>query len=190
VNNDAQVKVGQAVVVYGAGGVGLAIVQAAAMVSAYPIVAVDVVDSKLELARRMGATHTVRAGDGAPTAIRAATGAAGADVIIETTGLPHVIEEAYGLTHADGKTILVGVPRAGQNVSIYTLPLHFKKVLKGSHGGDSEPHIDIPRYVRLMKAGRLNLNDLVTHEFPLAEINTALRLFRSGETGRVLLNLG
>ena len=72
----------------------------------------------------------------------------GADVTIETTGNSKVIEKAYELTASDGKTILVGVPN--DKISIYSLPLHFKKILKGSHGGDSKPHIDIPRYIKLL----------------------------------------
>ena len=106
---------------------------------------------------------------------------------MDTTGNARVIEQAYELTHADGKTILVGVPKKGDNVSIYTLPLHFKKILTGSHGGGAEPHIDIPRYIRLMQAGKLNLTGLVTHEFSLDQINEAIAVVRSGDAGRVLV---
>jgi len=160
VNRDAAVQIGQSVVVFGVGGVGVNIVQSAAMVSAYPIVAVDLVDAKLDWSRRFGATHAFNAATMAdlPAKIREVVGAAGADVVVDTTGRPRVIEMAYELTHADGKTILVGVPRKGDNVSIYTLPLHFKKVLTGSHGGGAEPHIDIPRLVRLVRAGKMTLD--------------------------------
>jgi len=160
------------------------------MVSAHPIVAVDLVDSKLEWARRFGATHGFNgtAGDLAQR-IREVVGPAGADVVVDTTGRARVIELAYDLTHADGKTILVGVPKKGDNISIYSLPLHFKKVLRGSHGGSAEPHIDIPRYIRLMRAGRMSLDGLVTHEFPLDRVNDAIATVRRGEAGRVLLKM-
>ena len=69
------------------------------------------------------------------------------------------------------------------------MPLHFKKVLKGSHGGSAEPHVDIPRLVGLMKAGRMTLDGLVTHEFPLDEVNEAIAVVRRGEAGRVLLRM-
>ena len=189
INNNAHLKVGQSVVVFGVGGVGLNIVQAAAMVSAHPIIAVDIIDSKLEMAKRFGATHCYNSKTAANLneEILKIVGPAGADVVIETTGIARVIEQAYGLTHADGKTILVGVPAKGDNVSIYTLPLHFKKVLKGSHGGDAEPHLDIPRYIRLIQAGKLKLDGIITHEFKLEQINEAIRLVRSGEAGRVLV---
>jgi S-(hydroxymethyl)glutathione dehydrogenase/alcohol dehydrogenase len=189
VNNNAQVKVGQSVVVFGVGGVGLCIVQAAQMVSAYPIVAVDIVPTKLDIAERFGASHCINSKTTADLdkAIRDIVGPLGADVIVETTGSPRVIETAYELTQSKGKIVLVGVPRKGDNVSIYSLPLHFKKVLTGSEGGEAEPHNDIPRYVRLVQAGRLKLDGLITHEFRLEQINDAIALVRSGEAGRVLV---
>jgi S-(hydroxymethyl)glutathione dehydrogenase/alcohol dehydrogenase len=190
VNNDAQVKVGQSVVVFGTGGVGLSIIQAAAMVSAYPIIGVDLIDSKLVLAKKFGATHTFSAKiptlDGKIIAI---VGPKGSDVVIDTTGNGRVIEHSYELTHPDGKTILVGVPNISDKVSIYTLPLHFKKILKGSHGGSSTPDVDIPRYIRLYQANKLKLKGIITHTFPLLRINEAIALMRSGSAGRVLLRM-
>jgi S-(hydroxymethyl)glutathione dehydrogenase/alcohol dehydrogenase len=191
INRDAGVQIGQSVVVIGAGGVGINLVQAAQLVSANPIVAIDKVVSKLDWAEKFGATHTLSAdpADTLAERIRGIVGPQGADVVIDTTGSARVIELAYDVTHADGKTILVGVPKKGDNISIYSLPLHFKKVLTGSHGGSAEPHIDIPRLTRLMKAGRMSLDGLVTHEFPLDEVNEAIAVVRRGEAGRVILRM-
>jgi S-(hydroxymethyl)glutathione dehydrogenase/alcohol dehydrogenase len=191
INNNAQVKIGQSVVVFGVGGVGLCIAQAAQMVSANPVIAVDIVDTKLEMAKRFGATHCINSKKtpDVDKAIRDIVGANGADVIVETTGNARVIETAYNLTQPKGKTILVGVPRKGDNISIYSLPLHFNKLLRGSEGGDAEPHNDIPRYVRLVQAGRFKLEGLITHEFPLEKINEAIAVVRSGEGGRVLVKM-
>lgn len=189
VNNDAHVKVGQSVVVFGVGGVGLNVVQSAAMVSAHPIIGIDIRDNKLDMAKRFGATHCFNSATTGDLAgeIRKIVGNAGADVVIDTTGNARVIEQAYDLTHPDGKTILVGVPRKGDNINIYSLPLHFKKVLTGSHGGGVDPHIDIPRYIRLVDTGKMKLDGIITHEFSLDDINQALDLVRSGEAGRVLI---
>lgn len=189
INNDAQVKIGQSVVIFGLGGVGLNIAQSAELVSAYPIVGVDIVASKVEMAKQWGATHTFnsKSTPDLATEIRNIVGPQGADVVVETTGNARVIELAYELTHPDGKTILVGVPRKGDNISIYSLPLHFKKVLTGSHGGSAEPHLDIPRYIRLYQAGKLKLDGLITHQFSLDEINEAIALMRTGEAGRCVL---
>lgn len=189
VNNDAHLKVGQSVVVFGVGGVGLNIVQAADMVSAYPIIGIDIIEQKLGMAKRFGANHVFNSQNVTDLAgeIRKIVGPAGAEVVIETTGNPRVIELAYDLTHPDGKTILVGVPKKGDNVSIYTLPIHFNKILKGSHGGSAIPHIDIPRYIRLVEAGKLKLDGLITHEFKLDNINEAIKLMKSGRAGRILI---
>ena len=190
VNNDAQVKVGQSVVVYGLGGVGLNIVQAASMVSAHPIVGIDIKQNKIEMAKKMGLTHGFLSGsNNFENNIKKILGSQGADVIIETTGNPKVIEQAYDLTSSEGKTILVGVPKKGQNISIYSLPLHFNKILTGSEGGSSIPDLEIPRYLKLMEAKKMTLDGLITHEFPLDEVNEAIDLFRSGEAGRIILNL-
>lgn len=188
INNDAHVKIGQSVVVFGVGGVGLNLVQAADMVSAHPIIGVDLHDPKLEMAKQLGATHCLNSNNthNLMVEIRKIVGEAGADVVIDTTGNAKVIELAYELTHPDGKTILVGVPRKGDNISIYSLPLHFKKVLTGSHGGRAEPHLEIPRYIRLYRAGKMKLDGLITHEFSLDHINEAIELVKSGEAGRVV----
>ena len=190
VNNDARIKVGQSVVIFGIGGVGLNIAQAAAMVSAHPIVGVDLLENKLKMGRKFGLTDSVVGGKGnVNDTILDIVGAQGADVVIETTGNSRVIEQAYKLTHPDGKTVLVGVPNKGDNISIYSLPLHFNKALTGSHGGDAIPDLEIPRYIRLMEAEKMTLDGFITHQFALEEINEALDLFRSGEAGKCIITM-
>jgi len=187
INNDANVKIGESVVVFGVGGVGLNVVQFAELAGANPIVAVDLVDSKLAMAKSRGATHCLNANAASDmdAEIRKIVGAKGPDKVIETTGVKSVIELAYNLTHADGTCVLVGVP--SEKVSIYTLPIHFNKVLTGSHGGDCRPHVDIPRIIKLQEAGRVSFDGIITHEYSLQQINTALDVVRSGAAGRVLV---
>jgi S-(hydroxymethyl)glutathione dehydrogenase/alcohol dehydrogenase len=189
INNDANVKIGESVVIFGVGGVGLNVVQFAYLAGANPIVAVDLIDGKLAMAKSRGATHCLNPNAVADldAAIRTIVGAKGPDKVIETTGAKAVIELAYNLTHADGTCVLVGVP--SEKVSIYTLPIHFNKILTGSHGGDAVPHVDIPRLIRLIEAGRLSFEGLITHEFPLDDINAALDVVRGGTAGRVLLRV-
>jgi len=191
INNDAQVKVGQSVVIYGTGGVGLNLCQSASMVSAYPIIGIDLLDSKLAMAKKFGATHVINAKtcQDVPAEIKKIVGEKGADVIIETTGSARVIEQAYGLTHPDGRTILVGVPKKDDKVTIYTLPIHFNQILKGSHGGSCVPDKEILRYIRLIEQKKMTLEGLVTHEFSLDNINDAIALVRRGEAGRVIINM-
>ncbi len=189
INNNAKLKIGESIVVFGAGGVGLNVIQGAAMVSAYPIIAIDIYDSKLKLAEKFGATHFINLTDeNVKEAVLKITGKTGADAVIDNTGNTDVINLCYELTSSTGRTILVGVPAKGNNISIYSLPLHFGKTITGSHGGESNPSIDIPRYIRLYQNGQLNLNNLITNRFEFDDINNAINEMRQGKiTGRCLL---
>ena len=188
VNNDAKIKIGQSVLIFGVGGVGLNIVQATSMVSAYPIVGVDLHENKINMGKKFGLTHGLIAdSNDLNNKIYNIIGSKGADISIETTGIPKVIEQAYELTASDGKTILVGVPN--DKISIYSLPLHFEKILTGSHGGDAVPNIDIPRYIRLINQKKMTLENIITHEFNLKEINSAIDLLRSGKAGRIIIKM-
>jgi S-(hydroxymethyl)glutathione dehydrogenase/alcohol dehydrogenase len=160
------------------------------MVSANPVIAIDIYDHKLDMARQFGATHLINsAKTNLRDEVRSVVGSNGVDVFVENTGLVPLIEQAYELTAKAGRTILVGVPRHDQDITIHSLPLHFGKVLTGCEGGHSQPNTDIPRYLSLYRAGKLKLNDLVTHRHPLSEINDALDKVRSGEAGRCMLQM-
>jgi len=192
VTNNAKLKIGESIVVFGAGGVGLNIIQGAAMVSAYPIIGVDLYDNKLEMAYKFGATHVINSTkSNVETEIQNIIGSQGADVCVDNTGNTDVINMAYRFTQMQGRTILVGVPKIDDNISIYSLPLHFGKIITGSHGGETDPSLDIPRYIRLYKAGKLKLNELITDIFSLDEINLAIDKINKGEiAGRCLIDIG
>ena len=191
IENNAKVKIGESVVVFGAGGVGLNIVQAASLVGAYPIIAVDMFDNRLELAREMGATHLINSKNvDAKKAILDISGLNGLDCFIDNTGNPAIIELGYEVTKGNGRVILVGVPRKGANIDIYSLPLHFGKILTGSHGGESIPNEDIPRFQNLFSNGRIKLRELLTEKLDLEDINIAIDNMRNGNTsGRCLIRL-
>ncbi len=192
ISNDAKVRIGDSVVILGAGGVGLNMIQGAALSSAYPIVAVDLFDNRLQMAQDHGATHTINSKNEEDLArtIRKLVGEPGADVVIDNTGNTDMINMAYQLVKNDGRTILVGVPQKGDNVSIYSLDLHFGKVITGSHGGDTEPEKDIPRYINLYRNKILELESLITERYPLDDINTAIERMRNGAAaGRCLIEM-
>jgi S-(hydroxymethyl)glutathione dehydrogenase/alcohol dehydrogenase len=190
INNDAMVKIGQSVAVLGVGGVGLNAVQGAALAGADPVIAIDLHDHKLEQARKFGATHVINSShtDLEKEMIKI-TGPAGVDVFVENTGQVRLIELAYKLTAAQGRTILVGVPMHDQDITIHSLPLHFGKTLTGCEGGHTYPTSDIPRYLRLYQNGKLRLDGQITHRFPLDDINKALDTVRNGEAGRCLVTM-
>lgn len=193
VENDANLKPGHALVVWGSGGVGLTVIQVAAMVSATPIVAIDLHDHRLKLARQLGATHTVHAADESPEDIAKYVEKLIGEkpyCVVDNTGLPAVIRAAYDLTANHGRTILVGVPRHDADTTIHTLPLHFGKVLAGSEGGSCKPAEDIPRYLKLVKSGQLNIEALITHRYPFEDINRAVDELRDGTvTGRCMIDM-
>lgn len=190
INNNAKLKIGQSIVVFGVGGIGLNIVQGAAMVAANQIIAIDLYDHKLEMAKRFGATHTINSLKCDPLKeISKIVGSGGADVAVDNTGSVEVIQTAYECTSHSGRTVLVGVPPLGDNISIHSLPLHFSKVLTGSHGGESNPSTDIPRYLRLYENGKLALKEMITHRYKLDEICTALADMQAGKVGRCMINM-
>ena len=189
--NNAKIAIGEGVVVFGAGGIGLNIIQAAALSTAHPIIAVDLFDNKLELARSLGATPAINAKTSdARAEIEKIVGPQGLDVFIDNTGQPAIIEMGYDMTKPQGRVVLVGVPRKGSNTSIYSLPLHFGKSISGSHGGEAVPEVDIPRYQTLYAKGVIDLDRLITAKFGLDDVNKAIETMRSGETaGRVLISM-
>jgi S-(hydroxymethyl)glutathione dehydrogenase/alcohol dehydrogenase len=190
VENNAQLRIGESVVVVGVGGIGLSIVQAASLVSAYPIVAVDLHENRLELAGEMGATHLVNASEGDVRAeLESITGSDGADVAVDNTGLPEMIQLSYRITKPTGRVVLVGVPRIGHSVELHTLPLHYGKRLSGSYGGNGNLTADIHRYHGLYRSGGIRLRELVTDQVSLDDINEAVRAMRAGEfSGRCMIS--
>ena len=99
-----------------------------------------------------------------------------------------MIAEGWKLTQNKGRTILVGVPAKGKEAQLYTLPLHFGKIITGSHGGNGDPSEDIPRYMLLCKLGKLNLSNLITETYKLSEINQAIEQIKNGSlSGRCVI---
>jgi len=190
VDNKAKVRLGERVVVFGAGGIGLNILQAAALAGASCVIAIDLFDNRLKLASHSGATETINAASQDAWARLAEIFATrGPDVFIDNTGNPAVISRGYELVHSRGRVVLVGVPKKGASSSVYTLPLHFGKELTGTTGGEAMPHEDIPRYLGLIAARRIQLNDLVTEVASLRDVNRLIQGMRDGSSaGRCLIN--
>lgn len=187
--NNAALKPGQSIAVFGVGGIGLNVIQGAALVSAYPIIAIDVYDNKLKKAVEFGATHTINANEMNPEKfLKEMTYGEGVDVAVDVTGNTDNIQKAYDSTNKTGKTILAGVVHHEKRITIDSYPLHFGKQIFGSHGGDTRPHIDIPRYIKLYKIGRLKLDELIAQRFSLEQINDAFEALKKGEIlGRAII---
>ncbi|MGW6197526.1 zinc-dependent alcohol dehydrogenase family protein [Kribbella sp. NPDC055110] len=186
--NTAQVRAGRSAVVFGLGGVGLSALLGAVLVGAHPIVAVDVVPTKLELAQALGATAVVDARDAdAVEQVRAAT-SGGADYAFETVGSAKVLEQAYAATRRGGTTVTVGLPHPSQTFSVPAVSLVAEeRTVKGSYLGSSVPSRDIPRYVDLYRAGRLPVDRLLTATVGLDDLNQAFDDLAAGVSIRQVL---
>ncbi len=185
--NTARVEAGSSVAVIGLGGVGLNVVQGAALVAADPIIAIDVLDGKLEMAGQFGATHFVNAAKEDPVeAVRAITGG-GADYAFEVVGSPEAVSQAFDMVHAGGEAVMVGLSPYRSRTQIDTLGLLGEKVLRGCTYGSIRPRVDIPRFVDLYLAGRLRLDELITRSYPLEGINEAFAAMKAGEVARGII---
>jgi S-(hydroxymethyl)glutathione dehydrogenase/alcohol dehydrogenase len=183
VTHDAQLKIGQSVAVIGCGGVGLNVLHAASIAGGNPVIGIDIHRNKLQKALEFGATHAFESIDEVQDVLPQ-----GVDVIVETTGIPALIENAYRRTSPAGKTILVGQMRYDHKAHINNLPMFSGRTIMASEGGRTNPTVDIPRYLRMWKAGRLKLAELISHRITLSEINDALDKIRAGAvTGRCLI---
>jgi S-(hydroxymethyl)glutathione dehydrogenase / alcohol dehydrogenase len=189
INNEAQLKIGQSIAVVGCGGVGLNIIQGASMVSANPIIALDIVKEKLYFALSIGASHIVNlTNDTIQNSILKINGSKGVDVFVDCTGVPEVICNCVNATAPGGKVILVGQPSHDSHLVLQNFRQHYcGKTILDSQGGLTNPTLDIPRYLRLYSNGSLKLDKLITHRFPLEDINEAFKMLLTGETGRVVL---
>lgn len=188
--NDLNTKPGQSVAVFGVGGLGLNVIQGAALVNAYPIVAIDLFDHKLEQAKAFGATHAINSNTvDATQFLSELSDSKGIDGVVDVTGNAMVRQTAYNVTSNTGRTIFAGVPHFEEQITIDSFPLHFGRQVFGSHGGETNPDIDIPRYVRLYQLGKLKLDAQITHRFQLDDINKAVSTVMAGDAGRSVVKM-
>ncbi len=188
--NTLQVRSGQSVAIFGAGGIGLCAIAAAAIVDAYPIIVVDVNDDKLIFARRFGATHTVNSNAGnAVQAIQDLT-SGGADFAIDAVGLPQTQEQilraarpGYSGMNRGGTALLIGITPPDAKAILDTSLFIGNRSFTRTSGGDCKPDRDFPIFIRWYREGKLKLDELVTHRYTLDQINAAVDDL---EHGRIL----
>lgn len=186
--NTVQVELGSSVVVLGTGGVGLNSVQGAVLSGAAKIIAVDLLDHKLETARHFGATHTINAGHlDAVAAVQALTGGRGADYAFATVGNSLAISQASRMIRKGGTAVVVGMPpNRDTEFTLSANELVYGRAVIGSLMGSSQMSVDIPRLVELYQQRRLKLDELITARYPLERINEAIE---SAERGEALRNV-
>jgi S-(hydroxymethyl)glutathione dehydrogenase/alcohol dehydrogenase len=188
--NTADIRPGDTVAVVGCGGVGLNVIQGARHMGAERVIAVDMNDGKLQTAQKFGATDLVNAADSDPvTRVMELTGQRGADVTFEVIGLQQTIDQAFNMARRGGQAILVGVPKMDVMVNIPAALglVLMEKQIRGCWYGSSNVHRDIPALTRLYSEGKLMLDELISAEISLDEVNGALDNMGSGSIARSVI---
>ena len=186
--NTATVPAGASMAVFGVGGVGLNVVQGGALVAAHPIIAVDVKAGKLDHALALGASHAVDASrEDAAAAIKRIT-RLGADYTFVAVGDTRAVIQAIEALAPGGTCVLIGVPESGATLPLDVRPLvTAERVIRGSSYGSARTREDLPRMVNLYLAGKLRIDELVTHRYGLEDANEGFRALAAGELARGLI---
>jgi S-(hydroxymethyl)glutathione dehydrogenase/alcohol dehydrogenase len=184
----AGLQAGQTVAVFGCGGVGLSIVQGARIGGARQIIALDVFASKLEMARRVGATHVVDTSQEDPVkAVRALTGGAGVDHAFEAVGNARLVRQAIESLAIRGTATIVGVLPPEATIEFPWMAIRPECRVQTSRMGSNRFRVDIPRYLEFYRQGRLLLDEMITRRGRLGDINDAFRAMKAGEVARTVL---
>jgi S-(hydroxymethyl)glutathione dehydrogenase / alcohol dehydrogenase len=187
--NRAKVMPMSSVVVIGTGGVGLAAIQGAAVSGAYPLIAVDTLDNKLEAAKKFGATHTINAkNEDVVKRVKEMTDGWGAQYSFTTVSNDATIHQAVNMLGKRGTCVLIGVPSGGATFTFS--PFEFlddEKTLTACYMGSSNMELDIPKLIALYKAGKIKLDEMITARYPLVKINDAFDSLTSGKSLRNVL---
>ena len=187
---DAKVEAGSNVVVFGLGGIGLNVIQGAQMVGANKIIGIDINEDKTNLATKFGMTDFINPNnvDDVVEAIIDLTNG-GADYTFECIGNVNTMRQALESCHKGwGESIIIGVAGAGQEIATRPFQLVTGRVWRGTAFGGAKGRTDVPKIVDWYMEKKINIDDLITHEFPLEEINTAFDLMHEGKSIRSVIN--
>jgi S-(hydroxymethyl)glutathione dehydrogenase/alcohol dehydrogenase len=183
----AAVEPGSTVAVIGCGGVGLSAINGAALAGAARIIAVDMVDSKLDLARKFGATDVINAGKvDAIGEIREMTGG-GVHYSFEAIGLKQTAEQAFKILGFGGTATIIGMIPVGVNVELHGPEFLMERKMQGSNMGSNRFRVDMPRFVDFYLQGRLHLDDLISRRIKLEDVNEGLAALETGEVARSVI---
>ncbi|HYZ92237.1 MAG TPA: Zn-dependent alcohol dehydrogenase [Actinomycetota bacterium] len=185
----AALRSGESAAVLGCGGVGINVIQGAKLVGANPIIAIDTVQTKLDMAQSFGATHLINASDvDAAAAVLELTAGRGADAAFEVVGVPALQRQVFDMTRRGGRAIFVGVAGLTDEVSLPSMFLTLgEKTAKGCYYGSCDPKRDIPVLLDLWKAGKLDLEGLISQTSKLEDVNGAFEDMEAGKVIRTVL---
>jgi S-(hydroxymethyl)glutathione dehydrogenase / alcohol dehydrogenase len=183
----AKVEPGTSVAVIGCGGIGLSTINGAAIAGAGRIVAVDMVPSKLELARKFGATDVVNASEGDPVAQVMELTGGGVHYAFEAIGLKTTAEQAFRMLRRGGTATVIGMIPPGQMVQLHGVEFLSEKKIQGSLMGSNRFRVDMPRFVEFYLQGRLHLDEMISRRLQLEQINEGFEALASGEVARSVI---
>lgn len=185
----AHTRPGDTVAVVGCGAVGLNVVQGAALAGAERILAIDVRDDKLDMARTFGATHCLKPDDGPAAAVRDMTGGRGADSVFEAAGIDRTLQLSLDLCRPGGHLIVLGKTDADKQIELrWGSMMGERRIVRSSYGG-ARPRIDFPLFAEYYLSGKLKLDELITTRLSLADINKGFDGMRRGEVVRAVVDM-
>jgi S-(hydroxymethyl)glutathione dehydrogenase/alcohol dehydrogenase len=184
--HSAKVRPGETVAVIGCGGIGLNCIQGALIAGARRVIAVDVLENKLEMARQFGATDTVNANDDPVEQVKRLTGD-GVDHAFEAIGLKVATEQAWAMLRRGGTATIIGMIPMGATIELPGMQFMQEKKIQGSTMGSNRFRIDMPLIIDYYRQGRLKLDELVSARMPLDDINRAFDAMKAGEVARSVL---
>jgi S-(hydroxymethyl)glutathione dehydrogenase/alcohol dehydrogenase len=189
--NTGRAKAGESIAVFGAGGIGQSAIMTAVAMGLDPVIAVDVAEDKLQMAKAFGARILVNPrNDDVLAAVKSATQGKGVDLAVEATGQPSVMAMAFESVRAQGgRAVIAGNAKAGEELRIQPGLLNQGKSLLGTWGGDSVPDRDFPKIAALMTAKKIDVAPLLTKRYALADINAALGDLKDGRVGRPVIDM-
>jgi len=186
--NTAQPQPGQSLAVFGCGGIGLCAIQGASIAGCVPIIAVDILEDKLQMAKKLGAQYCINASEKDP--VKEIQKICSLDFAIDASGSPKAMKQALkSVRPQGGNAIIVGNARFGSELVIDPVDFNMGKRILGTWGGDNNPDIHYPRYCNFIRHGLLNLNFLTTKTYKLQEIDKAFDEFEKGETLRPIIDM-
>ena len=183
IDNQSQLKFGETVAIIGCGGVGLNLISGSILKGSATVYAIDSIAEKEALVLSQGASHFLRSTSELPEKV---------DLIIDTTGSPKVISDAFTSLSNQGRMILVGQPTPGAEIVIPNAIQLFNgtgQSIRATQGGDTRPQEDIPKYLRFFSSRKLEIGRLITHRYKLDSINAAFETLRTGKSGRIMIEI-
>jgi S-(hydroxymethyl)glutathione dehydrogenase/alcohol dehydrogenase len=189
--NTARVEAGATVAVLGCGGIGLSAINGAAIAGAERIIAIDTNSSKLDIAKQMGATHTINASNVDPVAaVKDLTEGKGVPYSFEAIGLKATAEQSFQMLRPGGTATIIGMIPFGTKIELHGADFLRERKIQGSSMGSNHFRVDMPRLLELWRQGRLKLDHLISGQIKLAEINEGFAKLKSGAPVRNLINFG